>query len=164
MARFAVAVVFLALGLCAWAAADEQYAYLSGVYWFDGDLYHVDVTCWNVPGNPEGGLVNLFLAFPGGTYEEGPQGWYWAVGEGDFYGLARERDHMIPPGEWLSGFKFTTDYDPGEVVYEYAIFMDEGAPGIGEFIPEHIPEPWLAGPVFLAVVATWETLRRRRRK
>lgn len=162
MARLAMAVVLLTLGLAAGAAADdEEYAYLTGVYWFDGNVYHVDVTCWNVPGNPEGGRVREFKANPGGPSEGGPEGWYWDGSEHHLHALAQGYEYRIPPGEFLSGFRFTTDHDPGDVVYEYLIAMDTGPGAIGDFTPEYIPEPWLAGPLAFAALAAWHMLRRR---
>jgi hypothetical protein len=158
----AVALAFLTAIACAGRADDELYAYLTGVYWLDGDLYHVDVTCWNVPGNPEGGLVYAFKTVRGGTLAEGaPEGWYWYVDPHNLVGVAPDEAHMIPPGESLSGFRFAADFDPGQVVYEYHIGMSEG-PGVwGSFTPVYIPEPWLAGPLGLAALAAWHVLRRR---
>jgi hypothetical protein len=152
MARLAMAVALLALGLCAWAAGDdEEYAYLTGVYWFDGELYHVDVTCWNVPGNPEGGLVEGFKTTHGGSYAEGgPDGWYWWVDPYNLRAFAPDDEYMIPPGESLGGFRFAADFDPGQVVSEYYIGANEGPGTWGWFTPEYIPEPWLAGPLALA--------------
>jgi hypothetical protein len=160
-----VALAFLTLIACPGRADDEQYAYLTGVYWFDGELYHVDVTCWNLPGNPEGGLVEGFKANPGGGYagEEGaPSGWYWSVSPHYLVAFTLERDYMIQPGGSLSGFRFAADFDPGDVVYWYGISMDEGPSSYGYFTPEYIPEPWLAGPLTLTALAAWRILCRRR--
>jgi hypothetical protein len=167
MARFAAAVGLVALGLCLGAAADDgEYAYLTGVYWLDGGHYQIDITCWNIPGNPDGGLVREIKMGPGGVPGSGraPQGWHADVTQDHVHWLTSyfDDEYMIPPGEWLSGFGLTTDYDPGEEVYWYVIWMSEGDPSMGDFTPELIPEPLLAGPVFLAGVATWEMLRRRR--
>lgn len=162
MVRVLIAVLGLIwLGGSAVAASGHGYAYLTGVYWFDGQDYQMDVTCWNVPGNPEGGLVLEIKMRPGGSEAEAPTGWFGNVWDDAVWWATEDGEHMIPPGEWLSGFRLTTDYDPGDVSYSYTLRVNRGLGDGGEFPPEYIPEPWLAGPVALVALAPWRILRRR---
>jgi hypothetical protein len=158
----AVALAFLTPMACAGRADHEQYAHLTGVYWFDGESYRVDVTCWNTPGNPQGGAAREIKMAPGGTEMDAPDGWWWSGGLDAIAWYASNRDYWIPQGEWLNGFVFSTGDDPGDVVYEYAIYMDQGPFSRGEFTPEYIPEPRLAAPLMLTILAARQVLRRRR--
>ena len=161
MIRVAMAAALLGLGgPLAALAVQENYAHMSGVYWFDGDYYQIDMTCWNVPGNPEQGLVREIKVVPAGLAAEAPEG--WRCGPQGCIWWTNDWDYMVPPGEGLSGFKLTVDYDPGQTSYEYGIRMSYGFGGYGEFTPEYIPEPWLAGPLALALCGGWGVLRRRR--
>lgn len=164
MARLFAAALLLTLGLSVAAWPDDAWQYLTGVYWFDGEFYQTDVTCWNIPGNPQGGLVNMIKMHPGALAADAPEGWGGWAEEGwpHIWWYTNLKEYMIPPGDWLSGFTFTTDYDPGEVVYHYGIKANHGGGTYGEFTPEYIPEPWFAGPLACAVLAAWHMLRRRR--
>jgi hypothetical protein len=156
-------VILATLALAA-ACCSCQAAYVTGVYWIEDDLYYLDLTLHNnEPGDAWPAIwVDIH---PGAVDAQAPEGWQAGWSPCFVFWGANDEAHWLPPGQELSGLTFQTDVLGGfSGWYEYVIGFWAGEPDHwhGQFRPEYVPEPWLAGPLALALCAGWGALRRRR--
>jgi len=154
---FSLALLVVA-GLVA-ACAACQAAYVSGVYWLEADVYYLDLTLHNDEPDDEWWVYDLSVV-RGGFDAQAPPFWYVRRCDATVVAWRADDDHMLPPGEELSGFTFQT-YELDDW-YSYKIHASNGPTWSDYFQAELIPWPPGVGPVALGILGLWAARRLRR--